>query len=63
LERDGIVSRRIYASVPPKVEYSLTNLGRSLCQLVGGVCQWAESNIERVDEARKEYDRTAPSRS
>src|SRR5580704_12053530 len=55
LERDGIVSRRIYASVPPKVEYSLTNLGRSLCQLVGGVCQWAESNIERVDEARKEY--------
>ena len=37
LERDGIVTRRIYASVPPKVEYSLTTLGRSLCDLVEGI--------------------------
>ena len=58
LERDGIVTRRIYASVPPKVEYSLTMLGRSLCCLVEGICGWAEANIEHVREAREVYDRT-----
>jgi DNA-binding HxlR family transcriptional regulator len=58
LERDGIVTRRIYASVPPKVEYSLTNLGRSLCDLVEGICGWAEANIEQVQAAREMYART-----
>jgi DNA-binding HxlR family transcriptional regulator len=58
LERDGIVTRRIYASVPPKVEYSLTSLGRSLCGLVEGICDWAEANIEHVQTAREVYDRT-----
>jgi DNA-binding HxlR family transcriptional regulator len=58
LERDGIVTRRIYASVPPKVEYSLTSLGRSLCGLVEGICGWAEANIEHVQTAREVYDRT-----
>src|ERR1700744_2160036 len=41
LERDGIVTRRVYASVPPKVEYALTALGRSLCSLVADICNWA----------------------
>ena len=58
LERDGIVTRRIYASVPPKVEYSMTSLGRSLCGLVEGICGWAEANIEQVQTAREVYDRT-----
>jgi DNA-binding HxlR family transcriptional regulator len=58
LERDGIVTRRIYASVPPKVEYSLTDLGRSLCNLVEGICSWAEANIEQVQAAREAYDNT-----
>jgi DNA-binding HxlR family transcriptional regulator len=61
LERDGILTRRIYASVPPKVEYSLTSLGRSLCGLVEGICVWAEANIEQVQEAREVYDRPAGS--
>jgi len=56
LERDGILTRRIYASVPPKVEYSLTPLGQSLCGLVAGVCDWAEANIEQVQIARVAYD-------
>jgi DNA-binding HxlR family transcriptional regulator len=56
LERDGILTRRIYASVPPRVEYSLTELGRSLCGLVSGICSWAESNIELVQAARAVYD-------
>jgi DNA-binding HxlR family transcriptional regulator len=59
LERDGIVTRRIYASVPPKVEYSLTSLGRSLCILVEGICGWAEANIEQVQVAREVYARTS----
>ena len=58
LERDGMVTRRIYASVPPKVEYSLTSLGRSLCGLVEGICGWAEANIAQVQEAREVYDGT-----
>ena len=61
LERDGIVTRRIYASVPPKVEYSLTPLGRSLCSLVAGICSWAEANIEQVQAARKTYVATLAS--
>ncbi len=59
LERDGIVTRRVYASVPPRVEYTLTDLGRSLCDLVEGVCRWAEANIERVQHARAAYDAAA----
>lgn len=59
LERDGIVTRSIYASVPPRVEYTLTPLGRSLCGLVEGICNWAESNIEQVQKARAVYDRSS----
>jgi DNA-binding HxlR family transcriptional regulator len=62
LERDGIVTRRIYASVPPRVDYSLTGLGRSLGDLVQGICRWAEANIEEVQEARLAYDRTSAAR-
>ena len=58
LERDGIVTRRIYASVPPKVEYTLTSLGHSLCSLVEGICSWAEANIEQVLAAREVYAHT-----
>ena len=59
LERDGIVTRRLYASVPPKVEYSLNRFGaQSLCGLVEGICGWAEANIEQVQSARDLYDAT-----
>lgn len=57
--RDGIVARRIYASVSPKVKYSLTSLGRSLCGLVEGICGWAEANIVQVQEAREVYNQTS----
>lgn len=62
LERDGIVTRRLYASVPPRVEYSLTDLGRSLGDLVEGICAWAQANIEQVQEARAAYDRADTAR-
>ena len=56
LERDGIVTRTIYAVVPPKVEYSLTGLGRRLVHMFEAIRDWSESNIEDVLEARDRYD-------
>ena len=42
MERNGLVERKIYAQVPPKVEYALTELGRSLFPVVDAMCQWGE---------------------
>ncbi|HET6449923.1 MAG TPA: helix-turn-helix domain-containing protein [Spirochaetia bacterium] len=60
LERDGIVKRKIYASVPPKVEYSLTPLGKSLTGLLESVRNWAETHIESVLESQKAHDSARP---
>lgn len=57
LERDGTVTRTVYASVPPKVEYSLTPLGRGLAGLLDSVRVWAETNIESVLHAQRAYDK------
>jgi DNA-binding HxlR family transcriptional regulator len=56
LERDGLVKRKLYASVPPKVEYSLTPLGGSLVNKVEELCGWAEANVDQVLKAREEFD-------
>ncbi len=56
LERDGIVIRKIYATVPPKVEYSLSPLGYTLISPIISIKDWAETNIESVLTAQKEYD-------
>jgi DNA-binding HxlR family transcriptional regulator len=56
LERDGLVGRKVYPVVPPKVEYSLTPLGQSLIGILAGLCQWAEEHIEEVEAARRDYD-------
>jgi len=40
LEADGVVHREVYAQVPPKVEYSLTEIGRSVMPVIGHLCQW-----------------------
>jgi DNA-binding HxlR family transcriptional regulator len=55
LERDGLVARVVYASVPPKVEYSLTELGRTLVPILEEIRGWSEKNIEDVLNARKVY--------
>ncbi len=52
LERDGIVERTVYAVVPPKVEYQLTDLGQSLLEPIAAVKAWAESNYGAVLDAR-----------
>jgi len=61
LERDGLVTRTVYASVPPKVEYSLTGLGHTLVQIFKAIREWAGTNIEDVLKARNSYDIKAAS--
>jgi DNA-binding HxlR family transcriptional regulator len=56
LERDGLVTRTVHAVVPPRVDYELTSLGRSLLVLVDALRDWAESHIVDVIEARAAYD-------
>jgi DNA-binding HxlR family transcriptional regulator len=59
LERDGIVTRRAYPEIPPRVEYALTPLGQSLEQPIRSIAAWAEANMPRIARARAAYDRRA----
>ena len=59
LERDGLVTRTVFPTIPPKVEYELTALGRSLLVPVSGIGLWARQNREAIQEARKRFDTTA----
>jgi DNA-binding HxlR family transcriptional regulator len=56
MERDGLVTRTVYPEVPPRVEYELTRLGRTLRQLVRGLVQWSSAHLVEVDAARAAYD-------
>jgi DNA-binding HxlR family transcriptional regulator len=56
LERDGLVSRTVYATVPPKVEYTLTQLGHTLKDMLFAIKAWSEANIEAVLSAQSSYD-------
>jgi DNA-binding HxlR family transcriptional regulator len=55
LERDGLVVRTYYAGVPPRVEYEISDLGRSLAPLFATLAEWSV-NLDRVEEARRAYD-------
>lgn len=46
LENDGLISRKIYAEVPPKVEYSITEKGHTLLPLLDLMCEWGEKNLD-----------------
>jgi DNA-binding HxlR family transcriptional regulator len=59
LERDGLVQRTVYAEVPPRVEYALTPLGRTLCAPLAALRTWAETNIVAVQTAQHHYDQSA----
>ena len=56
LERDGLVAREVTAAVPVRVDYELTELGRSLLPILRAVKQWAEHNMDDVTTARERYD-------
>jgi DNA-binding HxlR family transcriptional regulator len=59
LERDGLVTRTVYPTVPPRVDYELTNLGRTLLEPIVGVAAWARANRVKIAEARVVYDKAA----
>jgi DNA-binding HxlR family transcriptional regulator len=56
LERDGLVRRRAFATVPVTVEYSITPLGATLADAVDPLRQWAETNLKDVLAAQRRYD-------
>ncbi|MFJ5509710.1 winged helix-turn-helix transcriptional regulator [Pectobacterium jejuense] len=56
LERDGILSRKAFPTVPVTVEYALTPLGKTLSEAVEPLARWAEENIEDVLSAQSQYD-------
>lgn len=56
LERDGLITRKIYAEVPPRVEYELTMLGKGLLQQIWELAEWAEGSMDEIVKARTEYD-------
>ena len=53
LETDGLVTRTRYDENPPRVEYALTELGRSLCEPLQAVRQWAETHVPEIEQARR----------
>ncbi len=60
LARNGLVTRTVYAEVPPRVEYALTPLGQTLCQPLATIRDWAETNIDQIlaaQAAHEEHDR------
>lgn len=60
MERDGFVVRRAYPGVPPRVEYEVTDLGRTLLELMETTCQWTATHLAEVLNARQAYqERTA----
>lgn len=60
LERDGLVTRTVYPTVPPKVEYALTKLGRTLRGPLAAIGSWAVDHLDDIHEARTKFDASAP---
>ena len=63
LERDGLVTCTVFPTIPPRVDYELTKLGRSLLKPVSGLGLWARQNRATIEDARRRFDaaeRNAP---
>ncbi|MFN3548757.1 MAG: winged helix-turn-helix transcriptional regulator [Mesorhizobium sp.] len=59
LERDGFVTRTVFPTIPPRVDYELTDLGRELLVPVQALGEWAVKNMDRVEAARAKFDQRA----
>lgn len=62
LERDGLISRTVYPVVPPRVEYTLTPMGRTLLETMRALMAWADAHTGDIARARAVYDRRAAAR-
>ena len=56
MELDGIVLRQDFKEVPPRVEYSLTEFGRSLCDALQPLCQWGEQHMKRIETCKEQCE-------
>jgi len=61
LERDGLVTRTVFPTIPPRVDYALTPLGRDLLQPVSALGEWATRNQAKIARAREKFDGAAAS--
>lgn len=59
LERDGMISRKVTASVPPRVDYSLTELGRSYLEHLEGILHWSLKNRPAIEANQLSYDNSS----
>jgi len=59
LERDGLVTRTVFPTIPPRVDYALTPLGRDLLQPVSALGEWATRNQAKIARAREKFDGAA----
>lgn len=57
LEADGLVNRTIYPEIPPRVEYELTEMGKSLLPHIDRLAEWAETHMETIAKNRKKYEK------
>lgn len=57
MERDGLVRRTMYAEIPPRVEYALTPLGKTLCEPLDALRKWAQDHLQQVREAQEAFDK------
>ena len=57
LERDGLVTRTVFPTIPPRVDYELTDLGRGLWQPVEALGKWASDHQMQIEDARARFDR------
>ncbi|MEU2254684.1 helix-turn-helix domain-containing protein [Nocardia xishanensis] len=56
MERNGLVERTVYATVPPRVEYRLTEPGRALRAVVDGMCGWTQRYLADIERSRRRFD-------
>jgi DNA-binding HxlR family transcriptional regulator len=56
LERDGLVKRKLFPTIPPRVDYALTPLGKTLLEPVGALARWAEKHRPDIQAAREQFD-------
>lgn len=59
LERDGLLTRTVYPTVPPRVEYALTDLGEIFHKEISGLVSWAKTYTPQIEESRVIYDKKA----